>query len=244
MQQQLKKSAKASSVSRKILVVLIASASLLVVLHLVFQYVNMEVFYQQNGQFYELSNRFDLDDESSVATWYSQLLLLLIGSGAGLIAYMQRDRARRRLWTLLAAVGVLFSLDEIAGLHERLLQTVHVAFFKDNAPTGLANAWWILLPFILAAASYVGWKMLKLLPLATTRKFIISGIVFLVGAVAIDLITPSIYRETFLQQGLFVAAEESFELFGTVLALYAVIAHIELFHRQQISGAIKQLKKT
>jgi hypothetical protein len=228
--------------ANKALKLLLGVAAFLVCLHLIFQYINMEVFYQQSGQFYELSNRFDLDDESSLSTWYSQLLFFLIGIAALAVMNLEKRRPMRQLWKVIATIGILFSVDEIAGLHERLLQSIHVWLFKDNAPTGSANAWWVVLPFVLVVATWLGWKMLRLLPRRTTLLFIISGAVFISGAVIIDLSTNTVERETFLNQGIFVAVEESSELAGTVVALYAILAYIEKFHGSKLFAAAKELK--
>lgn len=231
----------ATNRAKRVVRVMLAIALLLIFLHFVFQYINMNVFYQQNGQFYELSNRFDLDDESSVSTWYSQVLLLATGIGALLIAFLTKNKVTKKLWNTIGAIGILFSLDEIAGLHERFLQSVHVLLFQDNAPTGFANAWLVLLPAILLVAGWLAYHMLRLLPKETTMLFVFGGIIFLLGSVGIDLITPTIDRETFLQQGVFVGLEETFELIGTIVAFYAVARHLEINHNKELSEAYRAL---
>ena len=211
-------------------------------IHLLFQYLNLIVFSQQVGQFYELSNRFDLDDESSVPTWFAQLLFLAIGVSALMAAYLQAHKPARRLWALIAAIGLIFSLDEISGLHERILQSLHVLFFQDATSTGLANAWWVVLPFVLLASVWLLWRAVYLLPRRTIRLFVVSGVTFLLGAVITDLLVVAAPRETFLNQGIFVAVEETLELLGTVIGLYAILDYLETQHYDVISKAIKQLK--
>lgn len=228
--------------STRLLWTLLAAIGIVLGLHLLLQYLNLQVFYQQNGQVYELSNRFDLDDESSVPSWFSQALFLAIGAGAGLAAYLQTNKPIRRLWQVIAALGLLFSIDEVSTLHEHVLQTVHVLFFKDASPTGLANAWWLVAPFILLAGGWMLWKMMRLLPRRTMLLFGIAGLAFLSGAIVIDLLTSIVPRETFLNQGILVASEETLELLGTATALYAIINYLETRHHTSLARAIKQLR--
>lgn len=226
----------------RMLGVLIGLILILTAIHLFFQYLNLIVFYQQVGQFYELSNRFDFDDEASVPTWFSQALFLVIGVAALLAGYLQANRPARRLWWMIGAIGLIFSLDEISGLHERVLQSLHVIFFQDASPTEFANAWWVILPFVLLISAWLVWKMLHLLPGRTILLFVLSGTVFLSGAVITDLMTITADRETYLNQGIFVAVEETLELIGAAIGLYAIVNYLETYHRETLSKAVKQLK--
>ena len=226
----------------RMLWVLVCFTLILTGVHLLFQYLNIVVFYQQVGQFYELSNRFDFDDESSVPTWFSQLLFLVIGASAFLAGYLQTNKPARRLWWMIAAVGLVFSLDEISGLHERVLQSIHVMFFQDASPTGLANAWLVVLPFVLVASAWLIWKMLHFLPRRTIFLFTLSGVVFLSGAIFVDMLASTAPRETYLNQGVYIAMEETLEFLGTVLGLYAIVSYLEAYHHGAISRAVKQLR--
>lgn len=228
--------------STRILIWLAGATLLLTAIHLFLQYLNLEVFYQQQGQVYELSNRFDLDDETSVPTWFSQILFLLIGAAAFTAAYLERKTAVKRLWALIGVFGVVYSLDESAGLHEFVLQTLHVLYYQDAAPTKENNAWLIAVPLILAVLLWLGWLIFRYFPVRTLVLFAVSAGLFLAGAVGVDLATSVTGRETFWNQGVLVAAEETFELLATVLALYAVIDYVERRHFASLSAAIAQLK--
>lgn len=228
--------------AKRLLYFLLVVTAVVVMVHFVLQYLNLEVFYQQNGQIYELSNRFDLDDESSLPTWLSQFLFLAISAAAALTAFLQKRKRPRFLWILIAVLGLLFSIDEIATLHERLLQTIHVAFFQDNAPTSSDNAWLVLAPFIMLAGLWVLWMLWRTLPKRTIGLFVMAGLVFVGGAVLVDLIANTSERETFLNQGLLVGLEESMEMFGCVVAFYAIADYLESSYFEPIHGAVGRLK--
>lgn len=226
----------------RILHTLLFALLTLVVLHLTLQFLNLNIYYQQNGQVYELSNRFDFDDEASLPTWFSQLTLLFVGASAALAAYLQPKPPVRRMWRVIAVVGVVMSIDEVATLHERLLQALHVLFFKDAASGGLTNAWLLVIPLVLIAGGTMIWAGIRHLPKRTLMLFVLSGIFFLLGAIGIDLLTSIVERENFLSQGILVAAEESLELLGVILAIYAIADYIERQHYSSIEGALRQLR--
>lgn len=235
------KSAKSQAISARILMLLLSSVLVLVAVHLVLQYLNMNVFHQQNGQIYELSNRFDLDDESSVPTWLASFLFLAISLLAALTAWLQKDNQPKRLWALMSIGSLVASIDEVAMIHEFVLQTLHVAYFKDALPTGFSNAWLVVMPFILLAFFWLCWRMWQILPHRIFVIFVVAGIVFLMGAVGVDLVTSISDRETFFSQGLLVAVEESLELLGCSLVLFGIVEYLEAHYYLQLKQAYEYL---
>ena len=212
------------------------------VLHLVLQYINLEVFYQQNGFVYELSNRFDLDDESSVPTWLSQFYFLLIAAGGGLAAYLSDKKSVRRAWLLIAGLGLVFSIDEIATLHEFILQSIHNVFFRDAAPTSIDNAWLLVTPLILAAFAWSIWKISKLFPKRTILLFSGAVAMLLIGAVFVDMLASVADRETFANQGILIAIEETLELMANVTVIYAITDYLEVKYAARLKSALKHLR--
>lgn len=238
----MKRTSETRLFSSKLLGWLLVSLFALIVAHFSLQALNWLVYHQQHGQFYELANRFDFEDEVSVPTWFSQILLLSIGLCGILISYLETVKKRRIIWGLIGVGGVLLSIDEGSGLHEFVLQTLHVMFFSDASPTGQANAWLIVLPFILLLAGWFIYYMFSAIPRATLYLFILSGAVYLVGAIGVDLITSVVERESFLNQGVLVGIEETLELLGTILFLYATVRYTELTHGTAIKRAVRELK--
>lgn len=210
-------------------------------MHLLVQYLNMDVYHQQNGQVFELSNRFDMDDESSLPTWFSEILFLTIAVSAFFASWLSRN-AVRKVWIVVGAVSLLAAIDEIATLHEFVLQSVHVIFFKNAPPAGLNNAWAIMAPFILLAFAFLAWRAWQALPRRTTIILITAGVIFLLGALGIDMLTDMVNEQTFLYQGALVALEESMELFGGAVVLYGIIDYLEQQHKTKIKKAISSLR--
>lgn len=233
---------KRRSYSMYLLRILLISTLVILIAHLVLQYLNLIIYDQQNGFIYELSNRFDMDDESSIATWFSQAIFIAISAGAALAAYLSSVTAVRRLWKSIAVLSLLLSIDEVTAMHELILQSLHNIFFKDTSSTINGNAWLLVAPFVFAGALWLLWKIAKLLPRRTLILFSGAIFTFLVGAVFVDMLASLVERETFINQGIIIAIEETLELLGSVLVLYAIADYIEDNHGARLKSALTHLK--
>lgn len=229
-------------IAKRVLGVLLLVVFGIVITHLFLQYQNLNVFYQQNGQIYEISNRFDMDDESSVPTWLAQALFLAIATVAFLAAWLDSKKPISRLWFAIGWVGLVFSLDEIATLHEHVLQSLHVLFFADAAAANLSNAWLVITPFVLGVCGLVFVWMTRVLPRRTLLLFAASGVLFLSGAILVDIPGSTTGRESFMNQGILVAIEETLELLAAVLALFALADYTERTHGKRLKRAVDSLR--
>lgn len=187
-----------------------------------------------------------MDDEASLPTWFSQVLFALIAVAAALAVMLEKLRIKRVLWAVISFIGLFLSIDEVAGIHEQALQTIHVLFFQDSGATILDNAWFIVMPFVLLAIFLLGKQMIKHFPL---RLITVAGAgltVFLVGAVGVDVFTQGLNISDlsleFMQQGLFVALEEGLELTGVIIVLYSIMEYIEQHYHKQVIQSIKALR--
>lgn len=213
---------------------LVGISILLIILHLVMQYLNLVVFREQNGFVFELSNRLDLDDEISLPTWYSQILLFAIGTVAFMAAYLQNKRTSRRLWLIIGGLGLLLSIDEGSSFHELLLQSLHNMYFLDTAATVSSNAWWLIAPFIVLFGGILIWKVIRLLPKRTALLFVVGGTMVVIGGTVVDAVSVIVPITSFLHQGIFVAVEEGLELLGSIIVLYAIVDYIESHNHKLI----------
>jgi hypothetical protein len=225
-----------------VLAVLLIALVVIISVHLLLQFLNLNVFHEQHGAVYELSNRFDLDDESSVPTWLSQFLLLVIACAAGVAAWTQRLRAPRLLWGAITLIALVFSIDEVAILHEYVLEMLHTAFLGDTASNFSHNAWLVVAPFVLAGSCLLVWLMYRHFPKRTLVLLTIAGMVFVSGAMGVDIVTSSGHFSAFMSQGALVALEEGMELAGSMLALYAIVDYLERAHGHVFGGVAAQLR--
>src|SRR5262245_60042790 len=125
---------------------------------------------------------FDVDDEPHVPTWFSTSLLL---TGAGLlvvVANATKQRGGRDVgyWRGLAAGVAFASMDEIAAIHEQVK-----TLYGDWTKLGLG---------LVAAGGLAYIPFIRRLPPRTRRRLFIALLVYLAGAVGVEMATdPSIF---------------------------------------------------
>lgn len=236
------KSSTPAPLSRRIFKLLVLTALLLIIVHIVLKFVSIELFHERHGFLFELSNRFDGNDENSVPQWFSQFVFLLIAGGAGIAAYLQTVKNRRILWGVIAVLGLLLSLDDVATLHEFVLQTLHNTFFLDTTPSFVRNAWLLVLPAVLAAGVLIAWWASKALPRKTALWLIVGGAVYVIGKVFMDSLA-NLTDDRFLDAGIAQGLEKLFQYIGSVLVFYAVTVYLETYHGPAIARAMRQFKR-
>lgn len=158
---------------------------------------------------------FDLDEEESLGTWFSALLLLL----AAVLSWLQGrlDTGLRRWWWLLAAGFSLLSLDEVAGFHEfvnTVVEDTHWTTF--GAAIGLLVGL-SFIPFLLKLPSRTRWLC------------IVGGVLYLGGAVGVERGTLWYEEQDLLdtlEYNLWNALEEGLEMGGIVVYVFALLERV------------------
>lgn len=214
----------------------------LLVVHLVLQYINTVYLDSTFGPFYELTNRFDFDDELSIPTWYAQFLFLLVSGCSFLLAYLERYKATKIFWLLLATAALIGSIDEVSAIHESVLQVLHLMFFDIDTPTLQANAWLFVAPVVILALLVFLYKIAKHLPTKTVLLLASSTGIYIIGAIGVDIASSAVVESTpFIEQGVMVALEESLEIVGLILLFYTITSYTEENYRQQILKSLQAL---
>ncbi len=168
---------------------------------------------------------FDVDEEDSLPTWYSATALLLLIS--------RRKRIDRdpwvRYWYGLTLAFAALSMDEIAGLHETLNSLID---FSWTIPGGILAA--------LFDLAYL--RFLLHLPSRTRWLFILSGIIFVTGAVVVERSTDWYDDEDLLNTlpyNLWNALEEGLEMGGVVLFIYALLGYMTRGRSLQVEVTVE-----
>lgn len=174
----------------------------------------------------------DVDVERSIYTWFSQLLLagvavLLLDTGARMV------RARPFVggqWLILAALFLLLSIDEALSLHEMLSERL-----KSSLQTSgyFAFAWVLPALALCAVGLLAAIPFLRRLPPRVARLMLTAGLVFVGGAVGMEMIGGRIAEAaggdvTVLAYRLEVAAEEGLEGLGVLIFLYGHLLYRRL----------------
>lgn len=169
---------------------------------------------------------FGLSYEANLPTWYSAVILWTCGLALMWIGSLvgQAGEPFRRHWSGLGLVFFYISLDESVQLHE-VMSTWWpyggVLYFSWVLPAGcmVAILGWIYLPFLRA------------LPHRNRVRFVRSGIIYVTGALLLEL-PLGWWTEQFgshnLVYGLIDLVEESMEIAGASLFLYALAQELSL----------------
>lgn len=172
---------------------------------------------------------FNLNAEQSVPAWFSSLLLAAVAVAAFAVAVAERSRLGRRVatsaWSLIGAVFLWLSFDEVTGKHER------VGFYlRQVMPDVEGVAVWLLVALPLAGAfALVTIPLLLRLPRAVAGRMILAGALYIAGAAGMESIGAVLIAQGHGPQSplmvLEVLIEETLEMLATGLMLVTTLRY-------------------
>ena len=187
--------------------------------------------------------QFSLSYEANVPTWYATILLFRCAQALVPIA-RTATRCRAHWWGLAAGFG-LMSLDEAVELHEHLVVVMHGVSLPR---VGVLYFAWVVPAAVLVtglALAYV--PFLRTLPAEDRRRFLIAGIVYVGGAVGMELPLghwTAHHGDDNLGYGLIDLAEETLELAGIGMFLVALARRTSRQRRLDAAGAPRRERGT
>lgn len=168
-------------------------------------------------------------EEGNLTTWFSAMLLLISSILLGLIAsaYHRQRKSYVKHWGFLSVIFFLMSLDEAARIHELTIEPLQTLF---NASGVFHYAWVILaIPFLILLAVLYG-KFILNLPRKSRLLFFISGIVYVISAMGMDMIVGYFISNNSaprLLEPFLITVEEMGENLAIVLFIYILLSHIK-----------------
>ncbi len=183
------------------------------------------------GSPYPVGNRLlDLNSETSFSTWYSSVKLFCIAFVFAVFFLQVFNRGKITPWLLLPLpiLFCLMSMDEIVMLHETIGDhgdaKITDGGTRSDTMFKKTGAWFVIIgiPFLIGFYLYL--SVIKKYFSEAPRSFLTlaAGMaVFLLGAVGFELVSNFLPegRPTYLVRLL----EESFEMFGASIMLWAAI---------------------
>ena len=191
---------------------------------------------------YRLLRLLDADGEHNLPTWFSVVLLLLVALVcAGIAVEQWSSRSTWRWhWAGLALAFAYLSLDELAQLHD-LASPVMARLVGDS---GVLRFTWVVLagPLVIAfALSYI--PFLRALPRRAALLLVLSGAVYVGGALGLELLGSLIRNEGYGRGSLPYLWETTFEELledvGATLALFTVAGYAAARSAAQLTGAVR-----
>ncbi|WP_208597728.1 hypothetical protein [Desulfogranum mediterraneum] len=186
--------------------------------------------YFNHGRLYGLVPWFNFNNELSVPTLYSSLALLL---ASGLLLWIALiEKSLNKSWVPWLGFMLLFlflCIDESVTIHEQLTEP-----FRDLLHlSGVFYYAWIVpygVAFLVFSAVYC--KFLISLPRQQLGLFILSGVVFLSGAIGLEMAggnLASVHSEQGLAYALCYTGEEFLEMTGVAIFVYSLLFYISRY---------------
>lgn len=176
---------------------------------------------------YSTFRLFDLNHEANIPSWYSANLLLFGAIAAGLVSTVTRG-AHRRGWQGIALVMAFFSVDEIAGLHERFVLPENFA-----GPFGpVRNITWVFVGVVVTGALVTLFlRTVLTCPPPIRRAVLVAGAIYAGGALGFETLGGLWalgHGEANWMHAILEHMEEGMELIGATLFLDACLRYLEI----------------
>lgn len=170
---------------------------------------------------------FNFDTEQNIPTTFS---FLILGFSSILLQHIamfhKKNNLEYKTWLFLGFAFMFLAFDEALSLHETLSSIMKKLFGLEGF---LYYAWVIPYGIALLLALIPLTKLLLKLPVEISRLFFISGVIFVAGAIGLEMIEGQIqfsdsrYNINYL---ILYSIEETLEMLGVSLFIYALLRYI------------------
>jgi hypothetical protein len=199
----------------------------LLVAYLAGQYLHLSLGYRHALGFVPL---FDLNKEGNIPALYSTLLLLLASVLLLTVGLHERGAGHRyaRHWLGLALIFLFLAIDENTALHERLGAPTELVMRPEGV---LAWAPWVI-PYSLLVITFAGMylRFLLHLPAPTRRAFVVAGVLYVTGAIGMELVGALHHELSGPGHDVFyvltITVEEGLEMIAMVVFSHAIMTYI------------------
>ena len=212
--------------SRRLLRILLSIFAILVVAHLCLQSLR---FWSGDHFLHGLLAAFSLGAEQNFPTYFSTFVLLGCSAMLGVIGIGETGEEGHGTiyWFALALIFLFLSMDEMMMIHERLTEPVRALVGDSYAPH---YAWILPYGLMLVAIGIAYARFLFRLPRRTALLFVVSGVLYVSGAIGFETMSGVISSEVGNKNVTYVALqtiEEILEMIGAIFFLYALADYAE-----------------
>ena len=168
-------------------------------------------------------------NERNIPTLFSVLDLAFASLLLAVIAAITRKNRRPDFskWVVLAVGFMYLAFDEALSLHERM--SVPIKKMVGEGALGFHHTYWAIPG--LAGVIVVGLYYLRFLfrlPARTRILFVVAGVIFIGGAVGVEMLSGDFYdtHGDTLGYSMVVTLEESLEIAGVIVFVYAILDYV------------------
>ncbi|WP_299701756.1 multidrug transporter [uncultured Pontibacter sp.] len=171
---------------------------------------------------------FDFNGEGNIPAFFSSIILLIAGILLLLIHARQTHWSgsyNTKHWLILGVIFMFMAVDENVQLHEHVANYVRPMLGNDLS--GMLHWAWVV-PYgiltLLVVAYFLGFVLR--LPPKTRNLIIISGAIFVTGALGLEFVEGYLYKRyglDHLYNRIMYCLEELMEMTGVTLFIYALL---------------------
>lgn len=179
---------------------------------------------------HKLVKFFYVELELNAPAFFSTLLLLFTSLLLAIITVLKKKQTASFVlyWSILS-IGFLFmAFDEIAAVHERLIEPMQAILGEQNLGV-FYFAWVVPAVALVVCLGIFFLRFLINLPVKTRWTFLIAATMYLGGAVGLEMVegwySEINGRETLLYITL-TTLEETLEMVGTIVFIWALLGYI------------------
>ena len=197
------------------------------VLHFVSQ-VAIHLFGVKETFYQDFFVAINMDEEFNLAAFYSGFLLASISFLLGKLE-LSGPRKERSDWSLLSKIFLFLAIDEIFQIHELFV----IPSLRDYVHLALTSIW--VIPYGILSIGLL-WRFrdfLRRLPEQTSRLFIAGGLVYVSGAIGMEMVSSylvssgAIRLSGFCYEAL-AGGEELLEMVGLIVFMHALLRELVL----------------
>ncbi len=190
--------------------------------------VAVVTFYTITNSNSVLISYFDFDREGNIPTMYSSILLILSSILLILIALdKKRNNLKYWYWSGLALIFSFLAVDEFVIIHEHVNAFINT---HTNVSGLLYYPWVIPYTIFLLIFIIIYWKFLVNLPKSIRRLFILSGLVYVMGSIGIEILggwQHELHGNYNITYYFLYTLEEFFEMVGINLFIYTLLRYLK-----------------
>lgn len=198
----------------------------LFLLHLAGQF---STYFLGHNSVYDLIPLFNINIEKNIPSLYTFIVWLFCSLLLALISIVKhKQRAEYvRYWAMLSLIFLYLAFDEFFSIHEMLEEALHAEYDLK----GYLRFAWVIpygIAFIIFSSLYL--RFVLSLPPFTKNLFFLSAIVFISGAIGVEMIGANYYDQfgnKNITYSLIVTVEEFLELSGLILFIYTLTSYID-----------------
>lgn len=178
---------------------------------------------------------FYFDKEKNIPTYFSSIILLVAAVLLGYI-YLLKSRTKDdyyQYWGFLGLGFLFMSIDEYVGFHELLNLSLQE---RTELSGWFYNPWVIVGIGVVVMVGLLLYRFILNLKASIRRRFLLSGIIYVGGAIGVELLGGYITdyyggRETFLYAAVS-HVEEVLEMVGVSYFIYGLLSFLELYRKE------------